>query len=156
MDRGSRYTGGHSPVTHVVRDSRYTGGHSPITKVVRLPLHRWSDSRCTSGQTPVTQVDRDSRYTGGQAPVTQLVRNSRYLENEKVDRLAKEAARSENMQHVFDRIPKSISHHKAEEAKQEWQTEWSTSDKASATKQRKYGEISKAALLWKPQRSWKT
>jgi ribonuclease HI len=48
------------------------------------------------------------------------------LGNDIADRLAKEAARSENMQYVFDRIPKSTSQHEAEEeAKQEWQTEWS-------------------------------
>jgi len=58
------------------------------------------------------------------------------LGNEIADRLAKEAARSENMQYVFDRIPKSTLQHKAEEeAKQEWQTEWSTTHKAVATRQ---------------------
>ena len=42
------------------------------------------------------------------------------LGNEVADMLAKEAARSENMQYVFDRIPKSTLQHKAEaEAKKE-------------------------------------
>ena len=50
--------------------------------------------------------------------------------------LAKEAARSENMQFVYDRIPKSTLQHKAgEEAKKEWQTECSTTHKAAATRQ---------------------
>jgi hypothetical protein len=50
--------------------------------------------------------------------------------------LAKEAVRSENMQYVFDRIPKSTLQYKAEEeAKKEWQTEWSMSHKAAATRQ---------------------
>ena len=40
------------------------------------------------------------------------------------------------MQCVFDRIPKSILKYKAEEeSKNEWQTEWSTSHKAAATRQ---------------------
>ena len=37
------------------------------------------------------------------------------LGNEIADRLAKEAARSEKTQYVFDRIPKSTLQHKAEE-----------------------------------------
>jgi hypothetical protein len=50
--------------------------------------------------------------------------------------LTKEAARSENMQYVFDRIPKSTLQYKADEvAKKEWQIEWSTSHKAAATRQ---------------------
>jgi hypothetical protein len=40
------------------------------------------------------------------------------------------------MQYVFDRIPKSTLQHEAEEeAKQEWQTEWSKTHKAAATRQ---------------------
>ena len=40
------------------------------------------------------------------------------------------------MQCVFDRIPKSTLHHKAEEeTKQKWQTEWSMTHKAAATRQ---------------------
>ena len=58
-----------------------------------------------------------------------------FIQMLQADRLAKEAARSENMQYVLDRIPKSTLHHKAEvEAKQEWQTEWSTTHKAAATR----------------------
>jgi len=58
------------------------------------------------------------------------------LGNEVADKLAKKAAWSENMQYVFDRIPKSTLQYKAEEeAKEEWQTEWSTSHKAAATRQ---------------------
>jgi len=58
------------------------------------------------------------------------------LGNEVADKLAKEAARSKNMQCVFDRIPKSTLKYKAEEeSKKEWQTEWSTSHKAAATRQ---------------------
>jgi ribonuclease HI len=58
------------------------------------------------------------------------------LGNEVADTLAKEAARSENMQYAFDRIPKSTLQYKAEEeAKEEWQNEWSTSLKAAATRQ---------------------
>jgi len=58
------------------------------------------------------------------------------LGNEVADMLAKEAARSENMQCVIDRIPKSTLQYKAEEeSKKEWQTEWSTSNKAAATRQ---------------------
>ena len=58
------------------------------------------------------------------------------LGNEIADRLAKEAARSENMQYVFDRIPKSILNQKAEEGtKQKLQTEWSMTHKAAATRQ---------------------
>jgi len=50
--------------------------------------------------------------------------------------LAKEAARSENMQYVFDRISKSTLQYNAEEeAKKEWQTEWTTTHKAAATSQ---------------------
>ena len=53
-----------------------------------------------------------------------------------MDRLAKEAVRSENMQYVFDMMPKSTLHHKAEEeTKQKWQTEWSMTHKAAATRQ---------------------
>ena len=115
----SRYTGGQTPLHRWSESPATQESQTPVTQVVRLPIHKWSDSRYTGAQTPVTPVDRDSRYTGGQTPVTQVVRNNRYLGNEKADRLAKEAARSENMQHVFDRIPKSTSHHKAEEAKQE-------------------------------------
>ena len=58
------------------------------------------------------------------------------LGNEVADMLAKEAAWSENMQYVFDRIPKSTLQYKAEEeSKKEWQTEWSTTHKAAATRQ---------------------
>ena len=50
--------------------------------------------------------------------------------------LAKEAARSENMQYVFDRIPKStLKYNAEEEAKKEWQTEWTKTHKAAATRQ---------------------
>jgi ribonuclease HI len=46
------------------------------------------------------------------------------LGNEIADRLAKEAARSENMQYVFDRIPKSTLQNEAEEeVKHKRQTE---------------------------------
>jgi ribonuclease HI len=41
--------------------------------------------------------------------------HARTLGNEVADMLAKEAARSENMQCVFDRIPKSTLQYKAEE-----------------------------------------
>ena len=59
------------------------------------------------------------------------------LGNEVADMLPKEAAWSENMRYVFDRIPKSALQYKAEEeAKKEWQTGWSTSHKGAAT--RKY------------------
>jgi ABC-type uncharacterized transport system substrate-binding protein len=48
----------------------------------------------------------------------------------------KEAARNENMQKAFDEVPKSTIKHKArKESKQEWQTEWSTTHKAVATRQ---------------------
>jgi ribonuclease HI len=55
--------------------------------------------------------------------------------NELTDRLAKEAARSDDTSYVFDRIPKSILYHDAEEAKQKLQVEWTTCYKATATKQ---------------------
>jgi ribonuclease HI len=58
------------------------------------------------------------------------------LGNEIADRLAKEPARSENMQYEFDRTPKSTLQHKEEdEAIQECQTGWSTTHKATATRQ---------------------
>jgi ribonuclease HI len=54
------------------------------------------------------------------------------LGHEIAERLAKQAARNDNMQYVFDRIPKSTFQHKAEEeAKREWQIEWSMTNKAA-------------------------
>ena len=56
--------------------------------------------------------------------------------NELADRLAKEAAWSDNTNYKYNRIPKSvISHGAAEEAVRKWQTEWTASLKAAATKQ---------------------
>jgi ribonuclease HI len=56
--------------------------------------------------------------------------------NELADRLAKAAARSDSTNYEYTTIPKSaIIHEAAEEAIQKWQTEWTTSLKAVATKQ---------------------
>jgi hypothetical protein len=56
--------------------------------------------------------------------------------NEIAERLTKEAARSEGTKRVFARIPKSALYQEAEEeARQKWQREWTTSHKATATRQ---------------------
>jgi hypothetical protein len=56
--------------------------------------------------------------------------------NEIADRLAKEAAQSDDTNYVFDRIPKSTLYQEAkEEARQKWQREWTTTHKATATRQ---------------------
>jgi len=56
--------------------------------------------------------------------------------NEIADRLAKEAARSGGMEYEFARIPKRAIYQKARgAARQKWQREWATSQKAAATKQ---------------------
>ena len=53
-----------------------------------------------------------------------------------VDRLSKEAARSDGTNYVFSRIPKSAIYHEAsEETIQKWQEHWKISPKAKATKQ---------------------
>ena len=58
------------------------------------------------------------------------------LGDEVAEMFTKVAARSENMQYVFDRITKSTLKYKAEDlAKKEWQTEWSATHKATATRQ---------------------
>jgi len=58
------------------------------------------------------------------------------LGNEMADRLAKEAARCGGTENVFTRIPKSTLYQEArEEARHKWQREWTTSQKASATRQ---------------------
>jgi hypothetical protein len=56
--------------------------------------------------------------------------------NETADRIAKEAARNADMKCDFDRIPKSkICREAEEEAMHKWQREWTTSNKAAATRQ---------------------
>ena len=56
--------------------------------------------------------------------------------NELANRLAKEAAWSDNTSYEFNRIPKSTLYHAAvEEATQKWQVKWTTCHKAAATKQ---------------------
>jgi len=59
--------------------------------------------------------------------------------NEKADKVAKEAAKSAKStttQYEYKKLPKSYLHHvAAEEAKQKWQREWTTCNKAAATKQ---------------------
>ena len=56
--------------------------------------------------------------------------------NELADRLAKEAARSNGTNIAFNRISRSTLYYEAEEeAKQQWQDEWRTCDKAAITKQ---------------------
>jgi hypothetical protein len=56
--------------------------------------------------------------------------------NELADRLAKEAARSNNTSIAFDRIPKSTLYYEAaEEAKQQWQNEWRKCAKWAIIKQ---------------------
>jgi hypothetical protein len=56
--------------------------------------------------------------------------------NEMADRLAKEAARSDGTSNAFNRTPKSTLYYElAEKAKQKWQDELTTSDKAAAKKQ---------------------
>jgi len=58
------------------------------------------------------------------------------LGNEMADRLAKEAARCGGTGNLFTRIPKSTLYQEArEEARHKWQREWTTSQKASATRQ---------------------
>ena len=55
--------------------------------------------------------------------------------NETADRLAKEASRSHRTNYKYNRIPISaITYDAAEEAERKWQTEWTTSLKAAATK----------------------
>jgi len=56
--------------------------------------------------------------------------------NKIADRLAKEAARSGGTEYEFARIQKSTIYQEArEEARQKWQREWTTSQKAAATRQ---------------------
>jgi ribonuclease HI len=56
--------------------------------------------------------------------------------NELADKVVKEAAQSTDLRYEYTRIPKSYLYHvAAEEAKQKWQAEWTTSNKAAATKQ---------------------
>jgi hypothetical protein len=56
--------------------------------------------------------------------------------NEIVDRLAKEAARSGGTEYEFARIPESTLYQEAREAaRKTWQGEWTTSQKAAATRQ---------------------
>jgi len=56
--------------------------------------------------------------------------------NELADKVAKETAQSTDTRYEYTTIPKSyLCHIAAEEAKQKWQTEWITSNKAAATKQ---------------------
>jgi len=56
--------------------------------------------------------------------------------NELADKVVKEAAQSIDTRYEYTRIPKSyLCHVAAEEAKQKWQAEWITSNKADATKQ---------------------
>jgi ribonuclease HI len=56
--------------------------------------------------------------------------------NELADKAAKEAAQGNDTLYEYTRIPKSYLYHEAaEEAKQKWQAEWTTTNKASATKQ---------------------
>jgi len=56
--------------------------------------------------------------------------------NELADKVAKEAAQSTATRCEYTKIPKSyLCHRAAEEAKQKWQAEWITSNKAAATKQ---------------------
>jgi hypothetical protein len=56
--------------------------------------------------------------------------------NELADRLAKDAARNDGTNHTYSRIPKSTLHYEtSEETKQRWQDEWTTCNKAAATKQ---------------------
>jgi len=58
------------------------------------------------------------------------------LGSEMADRLAKEAARCEGTGNMFTRIPKSTLYQEArEEPRHKWQREWTTSQKASATRQ---------------------
>jgi hypothetical protein len=55
--------------------------------------------------------------------------------NELADRLAKDAARNDGTNHKYSRIPKSTLHYEtSEELKQKWQDEWTTCNKAAATK----------------------
>ena len=52
------------------------------------------------------------------------------------DRLAKDAARIDDTNHTYSRIPKSTLYYEtSEETKQKWQDEWTTCNKAAATKQ---------------------
>jgi len=56
--------------------------------------------------------------------------------NEMADKVTKEVAHSTTTRQEYTRIPKSYLYHvAAEEAKQKWQAEWTTSNKAAATKQ---------------------
>ena len=56
--------------------------------------------------------------------------------NELADKVAKEATQSTATHYECTRIPKSyLWHRAAEEAKQQWQAEWTASNKATATKQ---------------------
>jgi len=56
--------------------------------------------------------------------------------NELADKVVKEVAQSTDTRYEYTRIPKSYLYHiAAEEAKQKWQAEWITSNKAAATKQ---------------------
>jgi transketolase len=56
--------------------------------------------------------------------------------NELADKVGKKAARSTDTRCEYTKIPKSYLYQvAAEEAKQKWQAEWTTSNKAAATKQ---------------------
>jgi transketolase len=55
---------------------------------------------------------------------------------ELADKVAKKAAWSTDTRYEYTRIPKSYLYQvAAEEAKQKWQAEWATNNKAAATKQ---------------------
>jgi len=51
------------------------------------------------------------------------------------DKLAKEAARSKDINIAFNRIPKSKLYYEITEAKQKWQSEWKKCAKAATTKE---------------------
>jgi len=55
--------------------------------------------------------------------------------NEIADRLAKEAARSKDIETTFSRIPISTLYYELEEARQQWQKEWENCTKTAAKKE---------------------